>query len=323
MVTVRTAKRSRRSRPAGSPSRTGETLRVNGRSVPVSHLDKIFYPATGFTKAQVIDYYIRISPFLLPHLQDRPLTLKRYPDGVAGNYFYEKRCPPYRPDWIQTAPIRSDRLASEIHFCLANDLPSIVWAANLGNLELHTFLARAGKVNAPTMMVFDLDPGSPANVLHCARVALWLREKLNEWRLESFPKTSGSKGLQVYVPLNTPVTYDATKPLARKLAAELEREHPELVLSKMARNLRGGKVFVDWSQNDRHKTTVCVYSLRAKEMPTVSTPVEWDELAGALKKKAAARLSFASDAVLRRVEELGDLFEPVLKLKQKIPPGVL
>lgn len=319
-MSVARAKKHPSARPptSGQSARSGETLVVSNRKVPVSNLAKVFYPKTGFTKAQVIDYYIRISPVLLPHLKNRPLTLKRYPDGVAGGFFYEKRCPPYRPGWVKTTPVWSDRNEEEIHFCLANDLPSIVWAANLGDLELHTFLAKAGKVDQPTMMVFDLDPGPPADVVICAQVAFWLREKLEALKLESFPKTSGSKGLQIYVPLNTPVTYDQTKALSHQLAEELEREHPELVVSKMSKSMRMGKVFVDWSQNDRHKTTVCAYSLRAKEQPTVSTPVEWDEVETALKKKDAARLVFLSDEVLRRVEKHGDLFAPLLKLKQKL-----
>jgi len=321
-VTVSRAQKklpNRRTTPAKSIRRTSETLDITGRQVPVSNLDKIFYPGVGFTKAQVIDYYIRISPVLLPHLKDRPLTLKRYPDGVTGGFFYEKRCPPYRPDWVKTAPVWSDRNDAEIHFCLANNLPSLVWAANLGDLELHTFLAKANDVERPTMMVFDLDPGAPADIVSCARVGLWLREKLDAVKLKSFPKTSGSKGLQIYVPLNTPVTYDQTKALSHRLAEELEQEHPEFVVSKMGKSLRAGKVFVDWSQNDRHKTTVCAYSLRAKEQPTVSTPVEWDEVEAALKKKDARRLSFLSDEVLKRVEKNGDLFEPLLKLKQRLP----
>jgi bifunctional non-homologous end joining protein LigD len=318
-MSVARVQKRRSARPAKTSSaRTSETLEVSGRAVPVSNLDKIFYPSVGFTKGQVIDYYIRISPVLLPHLKDRPLTLKRYPDGVASGFFYEKRCPPYRPDWVKTAPVWSDRHEGEINYCLANDLASIVWAANLGDLELHTFLARADNVERPTMMVFDLDPGAPANILHCAQVAFWLKEKLGELKLESFPKTSGSKGLQIYVPLNTPVTYDQTKAVSHRLAGELEREHPELVVSKMAKNLRAGKVFVDWSQNDRHKTTVCVYSLRAKERPTASTPVEWDEVKAALKKKDAARLNFVCEETLKRVERRGDLFEPMLKMKQKL-----
>lgn len=287
--------------------------------MPVSRLDKVFYPRTGFTKGQVIDYYIRISPALLPHLKDRPLTLKRYPDGVEGGFFYEKRCPPYRPKWVQTAPVWSERTKTEIHYCLANDLPSIVWAANLGDLELHTVLAKAKAIDRPTMVVFDLDPGPPAQILQCAQVGLWLKETLDEMKLASFPKTSGSKGLQVYVPLNTPTTYEVTKPFAQALAQRLEREHPDLIVSRMERRLRAGKVFVDWSQNDRHKTTVCAYSLRAKERPMVSMPVEWEEVKAALKKNDASRLEFDSDVGLKRVAANGDLFQPVLKLKQKLP----
>jgi bifunctional non-homologous end joining protein LigD len=308
-----------RSRSNRSSAKRETSLKVNGKAVPVSNLDKVFYPETAFTKGQVIDYYIRVSPVLLPHLKDRPLTLKRYPDGVQGGFFYEKRCPSYRPEWIQTATVWSDRHDSEIHYCLANDLPSIVWAANLGDLELHTFLAQQQDVERPTMVVFDLDPGPPANILQCAQVAQWLKEELDTLNLQCFPKTSGSKGLQLYIPLNTPVTYEVTKPFARTIAERLTRDHPDLVLAKMEKRLRTGKVFVDWSQNDRHKTTVCAYSLRAKERPTVSTPVTWEEVTTALKKRDADRLTFLSDDVLERVEKQGDLFEPVLKLKQKLP----
>src|SRR5215831_5307329 len=200
MSVTRASKRaSTRSRSSkASPRLNAETLNVGGRQVSVSNLDKIFYPSIGFTKGQVIDYYIRISPVLLPHLKDRPLTLKRYPNGVTGPFFYEKRCPSHRPEWVKTAPVWSDHYETEIQFCLANDLPSIVWAANLGDLELHTFLARAKAVDCPTMMVFDLDPGPPADILSCARVGFWLREKLDILNLKSFPKTSGSKGLQIY-----------------------------------------------------------------------------------------------------------------------------
>jgi bifunctional non-homologous end joining protein LigD len=315
------AKKSPGARSAISQAGTDSVLKVGNRSVPISHLSKVFYPKTGFTKAQVIDYYIKVSPVLLPHLKDRPLTLKRYPDGVEGGFFYEKRCPAYRPDWLETAPVWSERTESEINYCLLNDLPSLVWAVNLGDLELHTFLARAKNVDQPTQVVFDLDPGPPAGILQCAQVGLWLKQKLDELELKSFPKTSGSKGLQVYVPLNTAAAYDATKPFARRLAEHLEREHPELVVSKMEKRLRRGKVFVDWSQNDRHKTTVCVYSLRAKEQPTISTPVDWDEVKGALKRGDQECLSFVSDAVLKRVESQGDLFQPLLKLKQKLVIG--
>ncbi len=317
--TIQRPSASKRPRANLSSLQHESALKVNGKTVPVSNLDKVFYPEPGFTKGQVIDYYIRISPVLLPHLKDRPLTLKRYPDGVVGGFFYEKRCPSYRPEWIQTAGVWSERHDSQIHYCLANDLPSIVWAANLGDLELHTFLAKKQDVGRPTMIVFDLDPGPPANILQCAQVALWLKAEFDALKLQSFPKTSGSKGLQIYVPLNTPTTYEITKPFARAMAEHLTHEHPDLVLAKMEKRLRAGKVFVDWSQNDSHKTTVCAYSLRAKERPTVSTPVTWDEVASAMKKRDAGRLTFISDEVLERVEQHGDLFEPILKLKQKVP----
>jgi len=245
--------------------------------------------------------------------------LKRYPDGVDGPFFYEKRCPSYRPKWVQTVPVWSDQNDAEIDYCVANDLPTVVWAANLGDLELHTSLARGQKIDQPTMMVFDLDPGPPANIVDCAQVAFWLREKLESKNLQSFPKTSGSKGLQIYVPLNTSTSYGITKPFSQAVAQDLEREHPEAVVARMEKRLRTGKVFVDWSQNDRHKTTVCVYSLRAKEKPFASTPVTWQEVEKAFKKRDSALLSFLSDDVLKRVEQQGDLLEPVLNLKQKIP----
>jgi bifunctional non-homologous end joining protein LigD len=317
--TINRRSTSRPSRSNASSAKHESSLNINGKTVSVSNLDKIFYPETGFTKGQVIDYYMRVSPVLLPHLKDRPLTLKRYPDGVRGGFFYEKRCPSHRPEWIQTASVWSDHHEEEINFCLANDLPSIVWAANLGDLELHTFLAKKQNVECPTMVVFDLDPGPPANIIQCAQVGQWLKEELDAFNLESFPKTSGSKGLQIYIPLNTPVTYEVTKPFARTMAERLTRGHPELVLAKMEKRLRAGKVFVDWSQNDSHKTTVCAYSLRAKERPTVSTPVTWDEVTKALEKRDANRLTFLSDEVLKRIQKQGDLFEPVLKLKQKLP----
>ena len=294
-------------------------LIVEGKKLSVSNLDKVLYPKVGFTKGQVVDYYIRIAPVLLPHLQDRPLTMKRYPNGVEGEFFYEKNCPSHRPTWVKTAKVWSEGNKRMMNYCLANDLPTLVWAANLADLELHTSLARKRNVAQPTMMVFDLDPGAPADIVQCCQVGLWLRELLSKMKLKSFAKTSGSKGLQVYVPLNTPVMFDQTKDVSRALAQLLEREHADLVTSNMSRALRKGKVFVDWSQNDEHKTTICVYSLRAKQEPTVSTPVTWDEVANCLKKKKADLLKFRSDKTLARVEKMGDLFEPVEKLKQKLP----
>jgi bifunctional non-homologous end joining protein LigD len=294
-------------------------LVVEGKKLSVSNLDKVLYPKAGFTKGQVIDYYIRIAPVLLPHLEDRPLTMKRYPNGVDAEFFYEKNCPAHRPKWVKTAKVWSEGNNRMMDYCLAQDLPTLVWAANLADLELHTSLAKKKDVARPTMMVFDLDPGAPADIVHCCQVGIWLRDLLTKMKLKSFAKTSGSKGLQVYVPLNTPVTFDQTKDLSRALGQLLEREHVDLVTSNMSKSVRKGKVFVDWSQNDEHKTTICVYSLRAKEEPTVSTPVSWDEVANCLKKKKADLLKFRSDKVLARVEKVSDLFAPVEKLKQKLP----
>jgi bifunctional non-homologous end joining protein LigD len=294
-------------------------LVVEGKKLAVSNLNKVLYPKVGFTKGQVIDYYIQIAPVLLPHLRDRPLTMKRYPNGVDAEFFYEKNCPVHRPKWVKTAKVWSHGNNRMMDYCLAQDLPTLVWAANLADLELHTSLARKNNVAQPTMMVFDLDPGPPANIVQCCQVGIWLRDLLSKMKLKSFAKTSGSKGLQVYVPLNTPANFDNTKGLSRALAEHLEREHPQLVVSKMLKSLRTGKVLVDWSQNDEHKTTVCVYSLRAKEEPTVSTPVTWDEVETCLKKKKPDLLTFRSDQTLARVETSGDLFEPVEKLKQKLP----
>src|SRR3954471_21607034 len=214
------------------------------------------YPQAGFTKGHVVDYYTRVAPAVLPHLRGRPLTLKRYPDGVEGQYFYEKQCPSHRPDWVRTAAVYSRSNSRTIDFCLADDLPTLVWLAQLGDLELHTSLALAEDVKRPTILAFDLDPGPPASVVESAVVALDLREVFDHLGMQAFPKTSGSKGMQVYVPLNVPgVTYDDTKGLSLGIAQLLERRHPELVTSEMRKSLRPGKVFVDWSQNDEHKTT--------------------------------------------------------------------
>jgi bifunctional non-homologous end joining protein LigD len=298
-------------------TRTVSTLKVGTKTLEVSNLNKVLYPDAGFTKGQIIDYYIKIAPALLPHLKDRPLTMKRYPNGVNREFFYEKRCPSHRPPWVRTAHIWSEGNNDYVDYCVVNDLPTLVWAANLADIELHTSLAKGRSRLRPTMMVFDLDPGPPATIVDCATVAFWLKEVFDAFKLEVFAKTSGSKGLQLYVPLNTPATYDQTKTFAQALAQRMEREHPREVVSKMQKALRNGKVFIDWSQNDDHKTTVCVYSLRAKDQPTVSTPVTWEEVETMRKKKKA--LVFASDDVLQRVEKLGDLFAPVLTLKQKLP----
>jgi bifunctional non-homologous end joining protein LigD len=292
---------------------------VQGKHLKLSNLDKVLYPEAGFTKGQVIDYYVRIAPVLLPHLQGRPLTMKRYPNGVNGMFFYEKNCPSHRPEWVKTTRVWSEGNNRWMDYCRCDDLPTLVWAANLADLEMHTSLSRGKDILQPTFLVFDLDPGAPANIVQCCQVGLWVRDIFAKLKLQSFAKTSGSKGLQVYVPLNTTVTYDETKPFAHEMARRLERQHPELVVSDMKKSLRTGKVLVDWSQNDDHKTTVCVYSLRAKERPTISTPVKWDEVEKGLKNGDPGALVFEADTVLERAKKYGDLFAPVLKLKQKLP----
>ena len=295
------------------------TIEVQGKLLKLSNLDKVLYPATGFTKQQIIDYYVRIAPAMVPHLAGRALTRKRYPNGVDEEFFYEKNAPQHRPDWVKTAPIWSGANRRTIHYILADDLATLVWLANLAAIELHPSLALAKDITCPTMMVFDLDPGPPANIVQCCQVGIWLREIFDHFELQSFPKTSGSKGLQIYVPLNTPTKYEATKTFAHALAQLLEHEHPDMVVSDMKKTIRTGKVFVDWSQNDEHKTTVAVYSLRAREHPTVSTPVTWEEVERTLKKKDANLLVFEARQAVSRVEKLGDLFAPVLELKRRLP----
>jgi bifunctional non-homologous end joining protein LigD len=292
---------------------------VQGRQLKLSNLQKVLYPAIGFTKQQVIDYYVRIAPAIIPHLSGRALTRKRYPDGVDGEPFFEKNAPMHKPDWVKTVAVWSGRNRRNVNYVLADDLATLVWLANLAALELHPSLALSSDITCPTMMVFDLDPGPPANIVQCCQVGLWLREIFTHFGLHSFPKTSGSKGLQIYVPLNTPTTFDATKLFAHALAQLLEHEHPKDVVSDMKKQVRTGKVFVDWSQNDEHKTTIAVYSLRAREHPTVSTPVTWEEVERALRKKDAGLLVFEAKQTVGRFEKMGDLFAPVLELKQKLP----
>jgi bifunctional non-homologous end joining protein LigD len=282
---------------------------VEGRRLSLSNLDKVLYPAVGFTKGQVIDYYTRIAPAVLPHLRDRPLTLKRYPNGVDSQYFYEKRCPSHAPEWVRREQFQG------IEYCVCDDLPTLVWLANLADLELHPSLSKVEEDLRPTVMAFDVDPGAGAGLPECCEVAFLLRDALAQLGLESFAKTSGSKGIQIYVPLNSEdVDYDhGTKALSKALARHLEAQHPKLIVSQQKKELRSGKVLIDWSQNDEHKTTVGVYSLRARERPTVSTPVTWEEL------EDPAALVFESADVLERVERLGDMFAPVAELRQDLP----
>jgi bifunctional non-homologous end joining protein LigD len=299
-------------------------IEVQGRRLRLSNREKVLYPKTGFTKGETIDYYAAVATVLLPHLAGRPLTLKRYPDGVEGEHFYEKRCPSHRPEWVQTAPIWTERVKGKIDYCLAEDLPTLIWAANLASIELHPSLSRARDMDTPSTMVFDLDPGAPPRrpdlgLRACCRVALLIRDLLDELGLRSLVKTSGSKGLQVYVPLNTPVGYAQTKGFARAVAELLEKTHPRQVVSRMRKDLRTGKVLIDWSQNDARKTTVCVYSLRARERPTISTPLTWEEVEQALRARRTPELSAEPAALLGRVADHGDLFAPLLDLTQELP----
>jgi bifunctional non-homologous end joining protein LigD len=294
-------------------------VEVEGKRLSLSNLDKVLYPEAGFTKRQVIDYFVRIAPVLLPHLAGRALTLKRYPNGVDGMFFYEKNCPRHRPEWVATAPIWSEGNHRWMDYCVVQNLSTLVWAANLAALELHTSLSLASAVDHPSFIVFDLDPGAPATMVECCRVGLWVRDTFARWGLRSFAKTSGSKGLQVYVPLHSGAVYGETKPFAHELALSLERKHPELVVSDMSKDLRAGKVLVDWSQNDTHKTTICVYSLRARPQPTVSTPVSWAEVNRCLEGGDPKALEFTASQVLERVERQGDLFDSLLTLHQQLP----
>jgi bifunctional non-homologous end joining protein LigD len=294
-------------------------VKVGRRTLSLSNLDKVLYPAAGFTKGDVIRYYSRVAPVLLPHMKDRALTLKRYPNGVANMFFYEKRCPVHRPEWVKTANIVSGRSRNRINYCVVADEPTLVWVSNLASLELHTLLSKTSDPTRPAMMVFDLDPGPPAGVMDAVRIALRLRDLFSNIGLDCLAKTSGGKGIHVGVPLNTSVTYEQTKAFSRAVAMALEQSAPDQVVSKMQKSLRAGKVFVDWSQNDEHKTTACVYSLRARERPTVSTPVTWAELQKALKKDDPGLLAFEAGDVIKRVGKLGDLWKPMLSMKQKLP----
>lgn len=300
-----------------------DRLHIDGHEVPVTNLDKVLYPENGFTKAHVIDYYIRVSQYLLPQFENRPVTLKRFPDGVRGQAFYEKDAPGYAPEWVKTFPVPRRAGGTDIQYILINDLATLVWCANVASLELHPFLHRVPEIQQPTSVVFDLDPGEGTDLLTCAEVAFLLKDLLERLGLEALPKVSGSKGLQIYAPLNTPTTYASTQPFARAVAALLTREQPNLIIAEMAKSQRANKVFIDWSQNSDFKTTVGVYSLRAKRgHPFVSLPVRWDELETALRKRRTDDLYFQPEAALKRLSEVGDLFAPVLTLKQRLPKSV-
>ena len=295
-----------------------ETALVGGRELKLSNSGKVLYPETGFTKGQLISYYVTVAPALLAHLHGRALTVTRWPDGVDGKSFFQKQSPAHRPEWVRTATLPAG--SKKIDYTLADDLPTLVWLANLAAIELHTPLALADAHDRPTSMVFDLDPGEGTDVLDCARLALDLKGLFENLGLQSFVKTSGSKGLQVYVPLNVEdVDFAATKAFAKAVAELFEQTEPKRVISTQTRARREGKILIDWSQNDRNKTTVCVYSLRARTRQTGATPLDWDEVSAALKGGDPAALVFDAAAILERVAEHGDLFAPVLSLKQRLP----
>jgi bifunctional non-homologous end joining protein LigD len=296
------------------PSSKSVEVRVGDRTLKLTNLDKRLYPS-GFTKAQVVDYYTRIAPALLPHLAGRALTMKRYPDGADQQFFYEKHAPKHRPDWVKTTVV------GDIEFVLVDGLPALTWIANLAALELHAPLALGQAPELATAIAFDLDPGLPADVVACAQVALDLRALLSPLGLRAYPKTSGSKGMQVYVPLEH-VSFERTKAFAHAVARLLEERHPGRIVSQMKKELRTGKVFIDWSQNDPHKTTINVYSLRARERPMVSTPLTWAEVEHGAKTRKAEALTFEAGEVLARLEKHGDLFADVVRGGQKLPASL-
>jgi len=287
------------------------------RGLRFSNLDKVLYPQAGFTKGEVIDYHAAIAPVMVPHLRERPLTLKRYPNGVEGEFFYEKQCPSHRPEWVRTVAVEGS--GKTIEYCVVDDEDTLLWLANLAALELHTSLSRADDLRSPTMLVFDLDPGPGTGILDCCEVALWVRDVFASFELRTFAKTSGSKGLHAQVPLNSGATYDRTKPFAKAVAELMEKHHGDRVVSRMTKRLRKDRVLVDWSQNDEHKTTVCAYSLRARERPTVSAPVTWEEVEAALRAGDEDALRFEAADVLERVRRDGDLLAETLTLRQELP----
>jgi len=291
---------------------------IAGKRIALSNLDKELYPSCGFTKGNVLEYYGRIAEFMLPHLKERALTLKRYPDGVEQDFFFEKRCPPHHPVWVKTAEVYHK--GEPMTVCLVNNTEALLWAANLASLELHVPLARAATPETPDAMVFDLDPGEPADILDCARVALILRELLSRLGLAGYPKTSGQKGLHVFVPLNyREATFEATKRFSKAVALVMQKNYPDLVTARMAKEQRRGKVFINWSQNDASKTMICVYSLRAREKPYVSCPLEWDDLERLAKLGDPEKLHVIHSEAVSRAEKRGDLFREVLVKVQRLP----
>jgi bifunctional non-homologous end joining protein LigD len=302
----------------------GETrqVEVDGKELRLTNLDKVLYPGTGFTKGEMVDYYARVAPAIVPHLSGRAVTLRRFPEGVEDldAAFFEKRCPKHRPKWVKTAKVQAGPQAGVIEFCVCDSLPTLVWMAQLAAIELHPSLSRSRAPKRPTVLAFDLDPGPPADVVDCSRVALRLRDLLAQLDLECFAKTSGSKGMQLYVPLNTKTSYEQTRPFGQAIAQIVAKQSPDEVLAKMGKKTdRSGKVLIDWYQNNERKTTICVYSLRARERPTCSTPITWEEVQQAADSGDGSQLVFETDDVLKRLDEHGDLFAPVLELEQELP----
>jgi len=298
------------------------TFKLGSRTLNLSNMDKVLYPDADFTKGDVIHYYLSIADVLLPHLKDRPITLKRYPNGVDGMFFYEKRCPSHKPSWVKTKMVPSRGKDGRIDYCLVNDVQTLTWIENLASIELHTLLSKAKNVQQPTMVVFDLDPGPPAGVWDACRVAIEMRDLFSRLGLQTFVKHSGGKGLHLVVPLNTRVTFDETKDFAKAIALLFEKNDPARVVHLMRKDLRKGKVFIDWSQNDEHKTTVSAYSLRARERPWVSAPLTWKEVETALRTERVEAIHFEADEVVARTQKMGDLFERVSTMKQKLPRGL-
>ncbi|MGE5407665.1 MAG: non-homologous end-joining DNA ligase [Syntrophothermus sp.] len=299
----------------------GRVVEVDGRELKLTNLDKVLYPATGFTKGEMVDYYARVATAMVPHLKGRAVTMRRFPEGVDDleSAFFEKRCPRHRPSWVKTTSVRAGPRSGKIDFCVCDGRPTLVWMAQLAAIELHPSLSLGRAPDRPTVLAFDLDPGPPAGIVDCCRVALRLRELFAHFGVECLPKTSGSKGMQVYVPLNTRTSYEVTKPFAKAIAQLLEKQTPDKVVSKMKKVERENRVFVDWSQNHPTKTTIAVYSLRARERPTASTPLRWEEVEAAADSGDGRPLVFEAGAVLERVAEHGDLFAPVLELEQELP----
>ncbi len=302
-----------RAKPSGAAR---QTVQVGDRRLQISNLEKILYPQTGFTKGEMLDYYARVAPVLLPHLAGRPLTRKRYPNGVDGQSFFEKNAPRGTPDWVRTVTLPvpgSTKNRDTIDFVVVDELATLIWTANLAAIELHVpqwRVDRNGKVLDADLLVLDLDPGPPATIVECCEVALLLRDTLSDDGLTAYPKTSGSKGMQLYAPLR-PTPSEQTRLYARSLALRLEKARPDLIVSDMTKALRHGKVLIDWSQNVAAKTTVAPYSLRARPEPTVSTPITWDEVSNCA---AVEDLKFDADDVLRRVDESGDLLADLVEL---------